>query len=176
MEEVSIYRKGKKKIGSFILILYTIFLEGLFLWVGFYDNNIWIISLMIGALIITVAFFTIYVHGIIVPKPVLLLNEHGLTDRTTFPGIGEILWEEVEEVYTAKVLKKTSIYIKLKDNERLFNRLSWYKRAFIKANTPKKADPVVINLSKTGENVDEVLDILKAYLINHKIFKKGREH
>ncbi|HHU70531.1 MAG TPA: hypothetical protein GXZ21_00675 [Clostridiales bacterium] len=176
MEEVNIYRKGKKMIGTFIMSLYTMFLEIVFLGVGFYDKNIWLISFMIVALIITIAIFSVHVYHLIVPRPVLTLNEDGLIDCTTFPVIGRILWEEVEEIYSAKILKKTSIYIKLKDNEKLYGRLSWLKRTFIKANTPKKADPVVINLSKTDENIDEVLDILKAYFTNYKIFTKGREN
>lgn len=176
MEEVNIYRKAKKMIGTFIISLYTMFLEIVFLGVGFYDSNIWLISFMIVALVITIAFFSGQVYGILVSRPVLILHEDGISDRTTYPNIGDIPWEDVEEIYTAKILKKKSIYIKLKDTEKLYSRLPWLSRAFIKANTPKKADPVVINLSKTDENIDEVLDILKAYFTNYNIFKKGREH
>lgn len=176
MEEVNIYRKAKKMIGTLIMSLYTIFLEIVFLGVGFYDNNIWLISFVIGALIITISIFSVHVYSILVPKPVLVLSEDGLRDMTTFPRIGDIPWDDIEDIYTAKVLKKSSIYIKLKDTEKLYNRLPWLSRVFIKANTPRKVDPVVINLSKTDENIDEVLDILKAYFTNYKIFKKGREN
>ncbi|HHX12626.1 MAG TPA: hypothetical protein GX731_07360, partial [Clostridiales bacterium] len=146
-----------------------------FLGVGLYDNNIWIISFMTGALIVTISVLSVHVYSILVPKPVLVLNEDGLRDMTTFPRIGDIPWEDIDEIYTAKILKKKSIYIKLEDTEKLYSRLPWLSRFFIKVNTPKNADPVVINLSKTDENIDEVLDILKAYYTNYKTFTKGGE-
>lgn len=168
MEEIKIYQKRRKIVRSFIVGVYTVLLWLLFLGLGIYDSNIILICFVSIGLLVTVYCCIVIAHHLIKPKAILTVNEHGITDETTIPSIGKIDWEEIDSIYKAKVLKKTSIYIKLKDTNQLYSSLPKWKALFIRLNTPKSADPIVINLQKSDANISEVLDLLKTGLKDYR--------
>lgn len=168
LEEVKIYQKRSKLVKSLIIGLYTILLWLLFLAVGIYNHSLVLIMITSVGLLITLYCYVIIVYHFIKPKVILTVNEQGIIDHTTIPTIGPIAWEEIDQIYTAKVLKKTSIYIKLKDVNKMYARFPKWKALFIKLNTPKNADPVMINLQKTDADISEVFDLLKTGLRDYR--------
>ena len=168
MEEVKIYQKRSKLVKSLIIGFQTILLWLLFLAVGIYDRSMVLIVITLIGLLITLYCYTIIVYHFIKPRVILTVNEKGIIDNTTIPSIGPVAWEEIDRIYTAKILKKTSIYIKLKDTNLMYSRFPKWKALFIKLNTPKGADPIMINLQKTDEDISDVLDLLKTGLRDYR--------
>lgn len=168
LEEVKIYQMRSKLVKSVIIGLYTILLWALFLAVGIYDRSIFMITITSIGLLITLGCDIIIIYHFIKPKAILTVNEQGIIDNTTIPAIGPIAWEEIDRIYTAKILKKTSIYIKLKDTNKMYSRFPKWKALFIKLNTPKNADPIMINLQKTDADISEVFDLLKTGLRDYR--------
>ncbi|NLP34840.1 MAG: hypothetical protein GX359_06545 [Clostridiales bacterium] len=171
MEEIKIYQKRKKLVKSLILGLYTILLWLLFLGLGIYDRSIALIIFVSIGLLITLYCYFVILKNFIKPKAILTICEDGIIDKSTIPTIGKIDWEDIDSIYSAKVLKKTSIYIKLKDTDKMYSKLPKWKSLFIKLNTPKSADPIMINLQKTEANISDVLDLLKTGLRDYRSAK-----
>ena len=164
MEEVVIYQKRNKLMKSLIVGFYTILLWLLFLGLGIYNQSVSLIVFVIISILITLYCDVVLIHRFIKPKAILTISEKGIIERSTIPSIGEIPWEEIDQIYTAKAFKKTSIYIKLKDNRLLYSRFPKWKALFIKLNTPKSVDPIVINLQTADTEMDEVLSLLNSWL------------
>jgi energy-converting hydrogenase Eha subunit E len=168
MEEVIIYQKRNKLVKSLLIGFYTILLWLLFLGLGIYNQSISLIVFVIIGLLITLYCDIILIHRFIKPKAILTISEKGIIERSTIPSIGEIPWEEIDQIYTAKAFKKTSIYIKLKDDRLLYSRFPKWKALFIKLNTPKSVDPIVINLQTADIEVDEVFSLLNSWLKHYR--------
>ena len=164
MDEVKIYQKRKKMIKSILLGLYIILLSLLFLAVGIYDRNVPFIILLGFILLVEISCYAVILYHFVKPKAILAVNQKGIIDQSTIPNIGKISWQDIDQIYMTKVFKKDTICIKLKDNDKFYSGLPKWKALFIKLNTPKNTDPVMINLRKTDEDISVVLDLLKTAL------------
>lgn len=168
MEEVILYQKRNKLVKFLIVGLYTLLLWLLFLGLGIYNQNILLLIFVAIGILITLYCYSILICHFIKPKAILTMNENGIIENSTIPSIGKISWEEIDRIYTAKAFKKTSIYIKLKDDRLLYSRFPKWKALFIKWNTPKAVDPIVVNLQTTDAGIDEVLGLLNRGLKHYR--------
>lgn len=164
MNEVKIYQKRSKLTIRLILALYTTIMFIVLTYVGMFLLNIPIVTAGIVGIIISFGYTVSVVSYLYKPRAVITIDKEGIIDNSTWPRIGRIAWEDIDSFYKAKVLKKTSIYVKLKDNQKLLSSFPKWKELFIKWNTPRGIDPVAISVNITDRRIDEVIEILDAHL------------
>lgn len=134
-------------------------------YVGMFLLSIAIIIVGIIGIVVSLAYSISIAYYLYKPMAVFVIDKEGIIDKSTFPRIGRIAWNEIHSIYKANVFKKTSIYVKLNDNQMMLSRFSKWKGLFIKWNTPKGFDPIAISLNLTGMSNEELIEILDARVL-----------
>lgn len=112
-----------------------------------------------------VAFFALCTFFIIKVRfknrHVLVVNQEGFTDHSSTIALGFIPWSDVEEMHTTKVGDVTFIEVAIRNEERYLEKLKGWQRKAIDINRGMGQQAVLINLTFTGYDPKEVLDVMQ---------------
>jgi len=92
-------------------------------------------------------------------RPRLIIDEHGINDRTL--GVGLIPWPEITDAYVKSIRGGDFICLKVRNPEMWLGNLSPVKRAMIKANLALGFTELNINLSGTNANTWQMLELIQ---------------
>lgn len=84
-------------------------------------------------------------------KPLLVVDEKGITDRSSAIAIGFIPWEDIQFIHLQPHLNQTYISVTLVDNEPYLAKMNWFQQQACKTNL-KMGFPlinIVLTASKT---------------------------
>ncbi len=100
----------------------------------------------------------IFIWQIIDARPRLVIDEHGVLDRTL--GVGRIDWSDIESAYVIKMAGNDFICLELRHPEKYLNRLSKVKRVMTAANRSLGFKEFNLNLSGVAAGTDEVFELV----------------
>lgn len=158
-------RKNKKQeirdsISTLILLLISIYTLIRLL------EEIKVIYLII--IIILIVFFGVgfifNISGVLNIRPLLSIDEDGITDRSCISSVGLIPWKEIEVIYVEGNQHQRNIGIKLYNLDEFINKVSFLKGINIKINLMRKHAPVSINLDTVDKELYEVVELLQRRL------------
>ena len=112
--------------------------------------------------------FIFFCKRIFNKNEMLIVNSKGITDNSSAISLGFIPWGEIESAYIGEVLNNRFIELKIKNEEKYLNNLSFFKKFFINSNKKMGHEIVCITLNTTDYSLDEVLDEIKKYMVKYK--------
>lgn len=107
------------------------------------------------------ACFVISLKGIGSKDPVLIVDEQGITDRSTASSPGFIPWKDIKNISSLKTNGVSFISISLNNEEAYMEKLSAKNRLIIKANKMLGYKAVQISLAGTGKRPGALLPKIK---------------
>lgn len=96
--------------------------------------------------------FVYFTLRLIKRKPILIVDDKGITDNSSAISVGFIPWEDVEDIVMDECLGNEFIEIKLVDEEKYIKRLSDLSKKAVIANKKMGHEAVCITLNSTGKN------------------------
>ncbi len=100
----------------------------------------------------------IFVWQIIETRPRLIIDEHGIRDRTL--GVGLIPWSEIEGAYIRSISGNDFICLELHSPERWVSKLSPIGRALATTNAALGFSALNLNLSGVDARAEEVFELV----------------
>ena len=166
-DEFVIYQNTKGNIlysiGSFLFTIIGIL--GLFIF--FQDMELVMQIILKAILFIGIIFFgygSIYfLKRMKTKKEMLIVNSKGITDNTSAISLGFIPWEDIEDVYVDGVLGNNFNELKIKNEEKYLNNISFIKKLLINSNKKMGHQIVCITLNTTNYSINEVMEKIKEY-------------
>jgi len=101
----------------------------------------------------------LFIRQLLDSRPRLIIDEHGINDRTL--GVGLIPWPEITDAYVKTIRGGDFICLKVRNPEMWLGNLSPVKRAMIKANLALGFTELNINLSGTNANPWLMLELIQ---------------
>jgi len=101
-------------------------------------------------------------------RNVLIVNNEGITDYSSSIALGFIPWSDVEELYITKVNDVKFIEVAIKNEERYLEKLKGWQRKAIGINRKMGQQVVLINLTFTGHDPEEVLNVMQEAFSQHQ--------
>lgn len=98
------------------------------------------------------------------PKPVLVVNEQGVTDHTSAISLGFIPWQDIKRVYLDRLMNNTFIELEIAQEEKYLSRLNALKRKTVAANKAMGHQIVCITLNATGTDPRDLAPIMQEML------------
>ncbi|WP_166244936.1 RTA1 domain-containing protein [Paenibacillus turpanensis] len=130
-----VYPSRKRLFGFIFLCCIFVFIGLLMIGATSDDEVHWGITI-VGVL--STLFFGIcllfYMFRMIWRKPALIIGDKGLYDNSTYPRVGEVKWEEIEELELLVYMGQPMLGIRTKDPNLLYNRATGFKRWLIGVN------------------------------------------
>lgn len=169
-KEFIIYQNKKGNIVYSVLSFIFVFISILSLFVHF-DINI-ILEIIMKIILFFGVFFFGYagIYFIIrmkKNKEMLIINNKGITDKTSAISLGFIPWEEIEEAYIGSSVGNEFIELKIKNEEKYLKNLPFFKKLLINSNKKMGYEIVCITLNTTNYSVREVLMKINEYRKNN---------
>lgn len=103
----------------------------------------------------------IFIWQIADARPRLIIDEHGVTDRTL--GVGRIAWSDIEAAYVRSISGNDFICLELKNPEKYKQRLSKVKQAMASANRGLGFTDFNLNLSGVNAKTEEIFELVMKY-------------
>lgn len=103
----------------------------------------------------------LFVWQIMDARPRLVIDEHGVLDRTL--GVGRIDWLDIEVAQVMSIAGNDFIALELRDPEKYWGRLSSVKRAMASANRRLGFSDFNLNLSGVEARTDEVFELVMKF-------------
>jgi hypothetical protein len=100
----------------------------------------------------------LFIWQIVDSRPRLVVDEHGVTDRTL--GVGRIPWGDIEVAYVRSINGNDFICLELRNREKYWQKLSKVKRAMAAANRGLGFTDFNLNLSGVDVNTDELFELI----------------
>ena len=100
----------------------------------------------------------IFVWQILDSRPRLVIDEHGVVDRTL--GVGRIAWRDIEGAWVASINGNDFICLELRNGDEYRRRLSKVKRAMASANRKLGFTDFNLNLSGVNASTEQVFELL----------------
>ena len=133
--------------------------------IGFVAVGIWIVVHGRASGWVPILFFgsgvPIFLWRIADARPRLIIDEHGVLDRTL--GVGRIAWGDIEAAYVRSISGNDFICLELKNPEKYSQKLSKVKRAMAAANRGLGFTDFNLNLSGVDARTDEVFELVMKY-------------
>jgi hypothetical protein len=151
MEPLAVIRTSKRKVALGLAIcLGFIALGGLILTKG-YPRDAWIGWLSLGLFGFALV---VLVRAMMDSRPRLVIDEHGVFDRTL--GVGVIPWAQIEDAYIAA----SFICLELRDPESFLQKLRPLKRRLARANRWFGRTELNLNLTGVAADPVEILEVV----------------
>jgi hypothetical protein len=103
----------------------------------------------------------VFVWQIADSRPRLVIDEHGVLDRTL--GVGRIPWGDIQATYVRSINGNDFICLELRNREQYWQKLSKVKRAMAAANRSLGFTDFNLNLSGVDVNTDELFELVMKY-------------
>ena len=94
-------------------------------------------------------------------RPRLIIDEHGVTDRTL--GVGRIAWGDIKDAYVRSINRNDFICLELKNPKEYSQKLSKVKRTMAAANRNLGFTDFSLNLSGVNARTEEVFELVLKY-------------
>lgn len=89
-------------------------------------------------------------------RPILIVNEQGLTDRSSLIALGFIPWEDIKDLTIRPHLGQTYLSVSLVDNAPYLAKMKWLQERVCQANL-KMGFPLVNIVLNTSDQTPEQL-------------------
>jgi hypothetical protein len=133
--------------------------------IGFVAAGIWIVVKGNSFGWVPILFFgsgiPIFVWQIVDARPRLIIDKHGVLDRTL--GVGRIAWDDIEAAYVRSINGNDFICLELRNPEQYSQKLSKVKRAMAAANRGLGFTDFNLNLSGVDARTEEVFELVMKY-------------
>jgi len=123
-----------------------------------------IIFFGLGVIILIIRFFSF--------KPILIVNDFGITDNSTAIAAGFIPWSNVKSIDLIDVAGVAYISLDLYDKEGYLAKTSKFKQKVVEVNKELGFEVVLINLQTISEDPEEVFN--RIIELANKYGKKDR--
>jgi hypothetical protein len=142
----------------FYLIFLTIELTLLIMLYGLYDIEYFIL-ITFGFIIgfIGLIYFVYITISLITRKKMLIVDEQGITDNSTYAAFGFVPWNEIEKIYIDPFLGMKMIELKIKNEEKYLNNYTWWKKELMKLNKIIGHQPFCIGFFTAKVQPEEIL-------------------
>lgn len=100
--------------------------------------------------------FYILVKRMFTNQPILVVDEKGITDYSSWGALGFVPWEDIQFVHLQPHLNQTYISVTIKDNEKYLSQMNWWKTQAHKANLRMGFPLMNITLNTTGYDPQQV--------------------
>lgn len=133
--------------------------------IGFVATGIWLVAHGRASGWVPILFFgsglVVAIWQVVDSRPRLIIDEHGVLDRTL--GVGLIAWSDIEAAYVRSISGNDFICLELRNPEKYGQKLSKVKRAMAAANRGLGFTDFNLNLSGVDARTDEVFELLMKY-------------
>ncbi|MFU2203314.1 STM3941 family protein [Streptococcus hyovaginalis] len=96
--------------------------------------------------------FIIFVKRIFNNQPLLMVDQHGITDHSSALALGFVPWQDIENIQLRHMLNQTFISVSVKDQEVYLAKMSSLQRNASKTNLKMGYPLINISLNTTGKN------------------------
>lgn len=167
MEEVIIWEERGKVVRQVIFGAMMLAVS-VFIMIGGFQNRemLYAIPGVLGTLLFGASFIFI-LRGLFVPRPLMKINDKGITDLSTLTSFGLVEWDEIDSVTMTKRFRQQFIDIAVLDDEKVIKRLPKYRQYLLKLNVESKQALVSIPLGTAKISTDDVRDLLQRKLAEH---------
>lgn len=100
--------------------------------------------------------FIIFVKRIFNNQPLLMVDQHGITDHSSALALGFIPWQDIENIQLRHMLNQTFISVSVKDQEVYLAKMSSLQRNASKTNLKMGYPLINISLNTTGKNPKKI--------------------
>jgi hypothetical protein len=102
-------------------------------------------------------------------KPMLVLDENGITDHMNVPSSGFVPWSAMQRATFSEVMGFQNIIIILKDPESFIKSRSFLIRPFLRSNQKNLDSCVLFRTDVLPDNPNKILDLINKMIeINQK--------
>src|SRR3989344_2889943 len=106
-----------------------------------------------------------YIRKILDNKPGLIIDNIGLTDNSSGVSVGQILWNNIENISVIEIFGQKLILIKINNPQEYINKqMNCFKKKFAQINMNKYGTPLSITSNTLKIKFDELLNILNNHL------------
>lgn len=98
------------------------------------------------------------------PKPLLILDDHGLLDQSSIFSVGFIPWSDITRVYPTVVSKQRFLSVELKEPDRYLEKLTGWKHLMMKMNLQVGHAPIKIIQNMFSLTSQELGELMKPYM------------
>ncbi|CAM2793038.1 membrane protein [Streptococcus acidominimus] len=96
--------------------------------------------------------FIIFVKRIFNNQPLLMVDQHGITDHSSALALGFVPWQDIENIQLRHMLNQTFISVSVKDQEVYLAKMSAIQHNASKTNLKMGYPLINISLYTTGKN------------------------
>lgn len=101
-------------------------------------------------------------------KPILIVNNKGITDYTSAISVGFIPWDDIERIYIGSQQGNKFIELQIKDEEKYLRNMSFIKKKTVMANKKLGHQIVLITLNSTGIAPESIMPEIMYRFQNQK--------
>ncbi len=133
--------------------------------IGFVAAGSWMVMAGEGFGWVAIVFFgagiPVFIWQLVDPRPRLIIDAHGVLDRTL--GVGRIAWSDIKAAYVRSISGSDFICLELKNPEKYAQQLSTVKRVLTSGNRLLGFANFNLNLSGVDASTDEVFALVMKY-------------
>lgn len=96
-------------------------------------------------------------------KDLIIVDKNGITDNSTAISVGFIPWEDIDNIYINSMLNNKFILVKLKNEEKYLNKVSFAKQKLMLVNKKMGYEIISITLNSTGIQPEKFLQEILEY-------------
>lgn len=169
MKEFVIYPKRGRMIMLAIFSFVFVLLGAIFIGIYFSEEDISLWMIIVG--VVAVLFFgfclVYYIKEIIIHKPILVISDEGIMDRSSFIGAGLVKWEEIADIDFIDFSGQIFLGIFTHDRELIINRTSSVKRILNQLNKGLIESQVNIPAKNLNCPKEELIEQINKYWTKH---------
>ena len=156
MEEIIIKEKRSKTIGLTFLGLLMLACCVFVFFMAIQELNIFFIATGFLGLLFFGACFIFILKRVINPKPLIIINEKGVTDYSTAMNVGLITWNNITNIRKQHVVNSCFIVIDVKDLSLITSKMTKFQKLLVKLNSPLKSS-ISLCANTADKKVDEII-------------------
>lgn len=169
MNEFIVYpKRGRMILLAFFAFLFVV-IGSVFVIIYFTEEDVSLLMITIG--VISVVFFGFcliyYIKEIIVYKPILIISNEGIRDRSSFLGAGLVRWEDIRDINFVDFGGQVFLGIFTYDPNLIINRSTSIQRMLNQVNNKLIDSQVNIPAKNLNCPIDEVTEQINYYWKKH---------
>jgi|SRR5690625_434302 len=170
MKEFVVYPKRGRMVMLAIFAFLFVLIGTVLIGIYFVEEDIPIWMIVVG--VVDVAFFGLcliyYIKEIKENKPVLVISNEGIMDRSSYIGAGLVRWEDIADIDFVHFSGQTFLGIFTHDPELIINRTSSVKRMLNKLNKGLVEAQVNIPVKNLNCPAEELIEQINNFWKKHE--------
>ncbi len=132
------------------------------------DDSLWLLTIGIISILFFGFCLIYYIKEIIVHKPILIISDEGIMDRSSYLGAGLVKWEDIRDIDFVEFGGQVFLGIFTHDPNLIIDRSSSLQRMLNQVN--KKLIDSQVNIPAKNLNcpVDELIEQINSYWQKHE--------